>query len=138
AVFYLSRESIRVMRENKIQGSIVQIASNSALRGRKAHVAYATTKGAVVQMTKCMALDCAADGIRVNAVCPGATDTSMPMSKHTTQITRAQLIENCKRDIPLQRMAEPSEIAQSVLFISSGDAAYITGTTLSVDGGTSS
>lgn len=137
SVFYLSREAIRLMREQKIRGSIVQIASNSALSGRKGHIAYATTKGAVVQMTRCMALDCASDKIRINAVCPGATDTSMPMSKHPVQMTREKLIENCRNSIPLQRMATPEEIAPAVLFLASEDSSYITGTTLSVDGGTS-
>lgn len=136
AVFYLSREAIRIMRESKIRGNIVQVASNSALSGRKGHIAYATTKSAVVQMARCMALDCAADGIRVNAVCPGATDTAMPMSKHSSPMSRERLLENCRFSIPLQRMAEPNEVVQSILFLASDDSSYVTGTTLSVDGGT--
>ncbi|MEG1824064.1 MAG: SDR family oxidoreductase [Cloacibacillus sp.] len=136
AVFYLSKEAIKVMREHHIKGNIVHIASNSALGGRKGHIAYATTKGAVVQMARCMALDCAVDQIRVNAVCPGATDTSMPMSKHGIEMTRERLIENCRLTIPMQRMAAPEEVVSAVLFIASEESSYITGTTLSVDGGT--
>ena len=114
----------------------MQVASNSALSGRKGHIAYATTKGAVVQMTRCMALDCAADGIRINAICPGTTDTSMPMSKHAAPISRETLIENCRLNVPMQRMADPLEIVRPTLFLASGDSSYMTGTTLSVDGGT--
>ena len=136
AVFYLSREDILLMREHKIAGNIVQVASNSALSGRKGHIAYATTKGAVVQMTRCMALDCASDGIRINAVCPGATDTAMPMSKHSAPISRERLLENCRQSIPLQRIADPEEVVRSILFLASEDSSYVTGTTLSVDGGT--
>lgn len=136
AVFYLSREAIKLMRKHNIKGNIVQVASNSALSGRKGHIAYATTKGAVVQMTRCMALDCAADGIRINAICPGATDTSMPMSKHPLPISRETLLENCRLNVPMQRMADPLEIVNPALFLASEDSSYMTGTTLSVDGGT--
>lgn len=136
AVFYLSREAVRIMRRHNIKGNIVQVASNSALSGRKGHVAYATTKGAVVQITRCLALDCATDGIRINAICPGTTNTSMPMSKHTTPMSEELLLEACRQNIPMQRMAEPSEVVAPILFLASDESSYMTGTTLSVDGGT--
>lgn len=135
AVFFLSREAIKIMRKQKTRGSIVNIASNLGLTGRINSTAYASTKGAVVQMTRCMALDCGKDGIRVNAVCPGMTDTAMPMSMHLTPMTHEKLVANAVTGIPLQRMATPDEVANVILFVASDDASYMTGVPISVDGG---
>ena len=137
APFFLCRELIRSLRAEGRRGAIVNIASVLGLKGKKGHIAYCATKGALVQMTRCMALDCAADGIRVNAVCPGTTDTSMIVSKHRVPMTREQVLENCRNTIPLMRPGEPAEIAAAVMFLASDAASYVTGAVLPADGGAS-
>ena len=137
APFFLSQEAIRIMQNQQNKGVIVNISSVLGLRGKKEHIIYCTTKGALIQMTRSMALDCAEQGIRINAVCPGTTDTPMPLSKHKAPMTHELLLENSVRMIPLKRPADPVEIAKTVLFLASDSASYITGTTLSVDGGVS-
>jgi meso-butanediol dehydrogenase/(S,S)-butanediol dehydrogenase/diacetyl reductase len=138
APFFLSREAIRVMRRQKQGGAIVHVSSINGVIGRKTLMAYSASKGALIQMTQSMALDCAEDNIRVNAVCPGVTDTPMPFSKHAAPITREEMAERWKQLVPLQRMADPEEIGRAILFLASSDASYITGTNLMVDGGVTS
>ncbi len=135
APFYLSREAVKIMRRHGQGGAIVNVASINGFVGRKTLVAYSASKGALIQMTRSMALDCAKDHIRVNAVCPGATDTPMPFSKHAVPVTREMIHNRLKQQIPLERIAAPIEIAKAVLFLASSDAGYITGTSLVVDGG---
>lgn len=135
APFYMCRGSIRQMRKQPTGGAIVLVSSINGVVGRKTLVAYSTSKGALIQMTQSLALDCALDNIRVNVVCPGATDTPMPFSQHAVPVTREQMEERWKTLIPMQRMATPSEISRAVLFLASREASYITGTTLLVDGG---
>ncbi len=138
APFFLSREAIRRMRRQQRGGAIVHVSSINGVIGRKTLMAYSTSKGALIQMTQSMALDCAEDNIRVNAVCPGATDTSMPFSQHAVPVTREAMAEHWKQTVPLQRMADPEEVARAILFLTSDEASYITGTKLMVDGGITS
>lgn len=135
ASFYLCRESIRQMRKQRTGGAIVLVSSINGVVGRKTLVAYSTSKGALIQMTQSLALDCAQDNIRVNVVCPGATDTPMPFSQHAVPVTREEMEERWKTLIPMQRMAAPSEVAKAILFLASNEASYITGASLLVDGG---
>ena len=134
AVFYMSREALRVMRAQK-SGAIVNLSSTCGLVGTKGLTAYCASKGAVSLMTQAMALDCASDGIRVNAVCPGATDTPMLFSAHKVCPTRDEMDEVQCRTVPMQRMARPEEIVQVILFLASSHAGYVTGALLPVDGG---
>ena len=134
AVFFMSREALRHMRTRR-SGAIVNVSSTCGLVGCKGLTAYCTTKGALIQMTQSMALDCATDGIRVNAVCPGATDTPMLFSAHRTRPSREQLDRVQLETVPMQRMATPDEVTGAVLYLASAEAGYITGAHLSVDGG---
>lgn len=134
SVFFMSREALKVMREQG-QGAIVNVSSTCGLVGCKGLTAYSTSKGALIQMTQAMALDCAADGVRVNAVCPGAADTPMLSSGHGVQPSREQLEQIQVETVPLARMADPGEVAEAILFLASSDASYITGASLPVDGG---
>jgi NAD(P)-dependent dehydrogenase (short-subunit alcohol dehydrogenase family) len=134
AVFFMSREALRHMRRRR-SGSIVNLASTCGLVGCKGLMAYCTTKGALIQMTQAMALDCAQEGIRVNAVCPGATDTPMLFSAHRSRPTRNEMRRVQEETVPMQRMAEPGEVVSAILYLASAAAGYITGTHLSVDGG---
>ena len=134
-VFYMSRAAIRHMAAHG-GGSIVNTASEWGLNGEPGYLAYCTSKGAVVQMTRCMALDHAQDGIRVNAVCPGEVHTQLLDDMLREQ--GGDLEENLKAfaaGIPMKRIAKPDEIARCVVFLASDDASYVTGTNFVVDGG---
>jgi len=110
-------------------GCIVNTCSISGLFADYGVVAYNTAKGAVANLTRNLAIDHAADGVRVNAVCPGGVVT--PMS--AAAVRRAD--GEWERRVPLGRLAEPEEIAAAITFLASDDASYITGHNLVVDGG---
>jgi NAD(P)-dependent dehydrogenase (short-subunit alcohol dehydrogenase family) len=134
AVFRMSRAALRVMVALR-RGAIVNIASDFALIAGPGAFAYCASKGALAQMTRAMALDHARDGIRVNAVCPGDTDTPMQDSGRPDgdpAARRAQVAET----VPLGRLATPEEVAKVVAFVASEDASYVTGAMISIDGGT--
>lgn len=133
--FFTSRAALRVMAAQGA-GSIVNIASDWGLVGAPEAAAYCASKGAVVLLSKAMALDHAADGIRVNAVCPGDTDTPM-MSRDFSQRgwSEEQGRQASAAGIPLGRMATAAEVAQLVCFLASDAAGFITGAALPIDGG---
>jgi NAD(P)-dependent dehydrogenase (short-subunit alcohol dehydrogenase family) len=135
ALFFLSRAAVRHMREQG-GGAIVNIASEWGLNGEANHVAYCASKGAVIQITRCMALDHARDGIRVNSVCPGEIHTRMVDEIATRQGGDvAANLRNLAAGIPLRRLAQPVEVARCVRFLASDEASYVTGANLPVDGG---
>lgn len=135
AVFYLSRAAVRFMRQTG-GGAIVNVASEWGLNGEPNHVAYCASKGAVVQLTRCMALDHAKDNIRVNSVCPGEIHTQMVNEILARKAgDPAANLEALAAGIPMRRLASPVEVAWCVHFLSSDRASYVTGTNLSVDGG---
>jgi NAD(P)-dependent dehydrogenase (short-subunit alcohol dehydrogenase family) len=134
AVFFMSREALKVMRMQGA-GAVVNLSSTCGLVGSRGLTAYCASKGAVSLMTQAMALDCAADGVRVNAVCPGATDTPMLFSAHRVRPTRSEMDQLQCRTVPMQRMARPEEVTAAILFLASDEASYITGALLPVDGG---
>ncbi len=135
AVFYLSRAAIPLMRHGG-GGAIVNVASDAALIAAPAMAAYCASKGAVLQITRAMALDHAADGIRVNAVCPDNVDTPM-LGGEARQlgIDPAVYLAESDKAIPLGRTAKPQDVADAILFLASERAAMITGVGLPVDGG---
>ena len=133
ALFRLSRAAVPVMRAQG-GGVIVNIASDWGLVGAVRALAYGASKGAVVQITRSMALDHARDGIRVNAVCPGDTDTTM-LDGAMSSADRAAELARMGAALPLGRVAQPSEIARVVAFLASDDAAFMTGALVPVDGG---
>jgi NAD(P)-dependent dehydrogenase (short-subunit alcohol dehydrogenase family) len=135
AVFYLSRAAVKHMKAAG-KGAIVNIASEWGLNGEADHVAYCASKGAVIQITRCMALDHARDNIRVNSVCPGEIHTRMVddiLAKRggDPQANLRQLAAG----IPMRRLAQPLEVARCVHFLASDLASYVTGTNFCVDGG---
>jgi NAD(P)-dependent dehydrogenase (short-subunit alcohol dehydrogenase family) len=135
ALFYLSRAAVRHMKAAG-KGAIVNVASEWGLNGEANHVAYCASKGAVIQITRCMALDHARDNIRVNSVCPGEIHTRMVddiLAKRGGD--PAQNLRQLASGIPMRRLAHPSEVARCVHFLASDLASYVTGTHLSVDGG---
>jgi NAD(P)-dependent dehydrogenase (short-subunit alcohol dehydrogenase family) len=135
ALFYLSRAAVKHMRTVG-GGAIVNVASEWGLNGEPGHVAYCASKGAVIQITRCMALDHAREGIRINSVCPGEIHTRMVDDILATKAgDPAANLKALAAGIPMQRLASPAEVAWCVHFLASGRASYVTGTNLSVDGG---
>jgi len=135
ALFYLSRAAVKHMKPAG-GGVIVNVASEWGLNGEPRHVAYCASKGAVIQITRCMALDHAADNIRVNSVCPGEIHTRMVDEILATRGGEAAAnLRELAAGIPMRRLAQPVEVARCVHFLASDHASYVTGTNLSVDGG---
>ena len=135
AVFQLARAALREMIAQG-GGSIVNIASESGLNGEPGLSAYCASKGAVIQMTKCMALDHIGDNVRVNSVCPGETHTKMIDDwLGTLEGTIEDNIESLAKGLPIRRLAAPREVAYAALFLASDESSYCVGTNLSCDGG---
>ncbi len=137
--FFLSRAAVPAMRERG-GGSIVNIASNVGLVGAAGLAAYCASKGAVVLLTQSMALEHAAESIRVNAVCPGAVDTPMLRLEREAAIaagemTEADIMAANEALIPQGRVAEAHEIAELVTFLASDRSTHVTGTAIPIDGG---
>ena len=118
-------------------GAIVNLASIDALSGAIRHLAYSASKGGVTALTRSLATDHAVDNIRVNAVCPGTITTPMveKMFKDTGDINAARNASIAKH--PLGRLASAGEVASVIVFLCSNDASFITGQSVSVDGGRS-
>ncbi|MEU2572073.1 SDR family NAD(P)-dependent oxidoreductase [Streptomyces anulatus] len=134
-VFLALRAEIARMREQPTGGAIVNIASNLGAHSRIPGVAgYLTTKAAVSALTRAAALDHIADGIRVNAVSPGATATTMSLLPGETEAGRAARMKDAS---PLGRVSSTAEVAAAVLYLASPDAASVVGTDLVIDGGAS-
>ena len=128
-VFYGARAAMPHLIRSR--GCIVNVASVSGLGGDWGFAFYNTSKGAVVNLTRAMALDHGKDGVRVNSVCPSLTLTPMTEDVKNNPQTMARFNER----IALGRGAQPSEIAAAVAFLASDDASFITGVNLPVDGG---
>ncbi len=128
SMFYTARAGARLLRQEE-GGSIVNIASIAGSRGA-VNVAYAAAKGGVASITRQLANELAPDGIRVNAVSPGFTRT--PLNQ---RLRSSNAEASWTHQIPLGRYADPEEIAAACAFLASGDASYITGIDLVVDGG---
>lgn len=118
------------------RGVIVNVASDSGLVGSAGSSVYAASKGALVLFTKAVALDHARDGVRVNAVCPGEVETPMLARDAVSSGLGARAYRRAlTASIPMGRIASAEEIARSILFLASDEASFMTGATLSVDGG---
>jgi NAD(P)-dependent dehydrogenase (short-subunit alcohol dehydrogenase family) len=133
SVFLLSRYSLPHMLDRG--GSIVNVSSGWGLRGGPKAVAYCASKGGVVLLTKAMAWDHAAEGVRVNCVCPGDVDTPMLRGEADELGVSLEAFMRDSADRPMGRVGQPEEVAAAILFLASGLATYITGAALIVDGG---
>jgi NAD(P)-dependent dehydrogenase (short-subunit alcohol dehydrogenase family) len=112
-------------------GAIVNTASVAGLVGERGIGAYAASKHGVVGLTRTAALDYIGQGVRINAVCPGATRTRMLANWFQDPKVEQFILSRH----PIGRIAEPEEIARAVLFLASDDASYVVGQALAVDGG---
>ncbi len=128
--FLCSRAALTHM-VSKGRGVVINVASTTGAHDACAHAAaYVTSKGGVTLLTRSMAIDYAKQGIRVNALCPGPTDT--PMLRNALSPEQLQAFA---KTFPMNRLGRPEEIAGAALFLASEDASFVTGATLYVDGG---
>ncbi|PYX06134.1 MAG: short-chain dehydrogenase [Acidobacteria bacterium] len=134
SMFLMSREVIPIMAQDG-GGSIINMASGWGLSGGPKAAVYCASKGAVVLLTKAMAVDHGPQNIRVNCICPGDTDTAMLRNEAQQLGEREEqfLAESVRR--PLGRLGKPEEIAQAALYLASDAASFVTGAALVVDGG---
>jgi NAD(P)-dependent dehydrogenase (short-subunit alcohol dehydrogenase family) len=131
--FFMIRAALPHLRKSK--GSIVSVSSMTGLVGQARGAAYVASKGALVSMTKALALELAADGIRVNCVCPAGVDTPMMQSWARTLADPEEVLRGQAAMHLLDRLASPEEIAAAILFLASPAASFITGVALPVEGG---
>jgi NAD(P)-dependent dehydrogenase (short-subunit alcohol dehydrogenase family) len=116
-------------------GSIVLTASELGLVGAREAVAYCASKGAVVNMTRALAVDCGRLGIRVNCLCPGPIDTPMLRDWFDAGVDPAELERRQTEPVLLKRLGEPEEIAETALFLASDGSSFMTGAVIVADGG---
>jgi len=131
SVFLVSRHAVPAMRQAG-GGAIVNTASVAGKVGGRGYSAYCASKAGILLLTQCMALDFAADRIRVNAVCPGPTATAMVLGR-----TNAPDRERARwaSELPAGRIGEPEDTARVVAYLASDEASFVTGAAWVVDGG---
>jgi NAD(P)-dependent dehydrogenase (short-subunit alcohol dehydrogenase family) len=132
---FLSARSVLPTMLEQGSGSIVTIASVEGLEGAEGGTTYNASKGGVVLLTRCMAMDYGRRGIRVNAVCPGFIDTPLFRSVVGGEQFPEKYRERIREQHKLGRFGRPEEIAGAALFLASDDASFVTGVALPVDGG---
>ena len=134
---FLSIRAVLPHMQRQNSGVIIITASVSGMIGEPSLVAYNSSKGALINLTRQLAVEYAKNRIRVNCICPGWIDTGFndPVLGH---LTAGQLEQFVIQEVPLGRQGTPEDIAPSVVFLASDDAAYITGQSLVIDGGLTS
>ncbi|MBE0478269.1 SDR family oxidoreductase [Candidatus Aerophobetes bacterium] len=116
-------------------GSIVNISSECGIVTWKNQIAYNVSKAAVISLTKSIAIDFASQNIRANTVCPGTTETPMPLNWLKKQPNPEELRRGIEEIRPANRLGQPEEIAYGILYLASDESPYATGAVLSIDGG---
>jgi acetoacetyl-CoA reductase len=129
SLFNMCRPVIEGMRERKF-GRIVNISSINGQKGQMGQVNYSAAKAGELGFTKALAQEAARSGITVNAICPGYINTEMVQAVPTDVLEKSIIPQ-----IPVGRLGEPEEIARAVVFLASDDAGFITGSTLTANGG---
>ncbi|MGZ8937647.1 MAG: SDR family NAD(P)-dependent oxidoreductase [Limisphaerales bacterium] len=133
-VFNVTKAFLTQMLERK-RGNIINLASIGGVVGIRDRLAYCTTKFAVVGLTKSMALDHAAEGIRVNCICPGRVETPFVTARLREYPDPEKAYREMSATQALGRMAKPEEIAHAALYLASDESSFITGTAFLIDGG---
>ncbi|MBV8924935.1 MAG: acetoacetyl-CoA reductase [Bradyrhizobium sp.] len=129
SLFNMTRNVIEGMRERKF-GRVINISSINGQKGQFGQVNYSAAKAGDIGFTKALALENAKGGITVNVIAPGYINTEMVQA-----VPKEELEKNVIPQIPVNRLGEPEEIARAVLFLAADDAGFITGSTLTVNGG---
>jgi NAD(P)-dependent dehydrogenase (short-subunit alcohol dehydrogenase family) len=141
--FFILRAAARIMLKQEPilssidgrplqRGSIVNFGSIQAVIGLPMSTAYTATKHAVLGLTRTASEDYAKDGLRINAICPGYTETPLTTN---SQLVLKTMMEKVSTAVPMQRMGKAEEIADGVVYLSGGRSSFVTGTALIVDGG---
>jgi len=132
SVFLGCKYAIPHMKITK--GSIINTASELGLVGSTSHPAYSASKGGIIALTRSLALQCAPYGIRVNCICPGATETPL-LVRFIGEKQRERELRKVTQEIPLRRLGKPIDIAYAALYLASEESSFVTGSILVVDGG---
>jgi len=133
SVFHLMK--LAVPHLEKTKGTVVNVSSVTGLRAFPGVLAYCVSKAGVDQLTRCAALELADRGIRVNAVNPGVVRTNLHRRGGMDEKAYAAFVEHSKATHPLGRIGEPEEVAELIFFLATEKSGWITGTTISIDGG---
>jgi NAD(P)-dependent dehydrogenase (short-subunit alcohol dehydrogenase family) len=133
SIFLLTQLALPSLVERK--GNIVNVSSVTGLRAFPGILAYCVSKAGLDQFTRCVALELAPKGVRINAVNPGVTLTNLHRSGGMDEKTYQAFLEHSKTTHPIGRVGAPEEIAELILFLASPHASWITGVTYSIDGG---
>ncbi len=130
-VFFVTKYTLEQIRKQGKGGRIINISSIAGLVGFPGISAYCASKGGITELTREVALDCAKDGITVNAINPGVIVTDMTQAMLRDKATNKMLMENT----PIERFGQPEDIANAAVFLASDESSFITGHNLVVDGG---
>lgn len=133
SLFHLTQLVLPLLKTTR--GAIVNVSSVTGLRAFPGVLAYCVSKAAVDQLTRCAALELALVGVRVNAVNPGVVLTNLHRASGMNETQYAAFLERSKETHPLGRVGTPEEVAELILFLASDRAGWITGETISIDGG---
>jgi NAD(P)-dependent dehydrogenase (short-subunit alcohol dehydrogenase family) len=133
AVFYLSKKVIPFLEATR--GNIVNVSSVTGTRAFPGVLAYCVSKAGIDQLTRCMALEMASKGVRVNAVNPGVVETNLHKRGGMSVEDYAKFLENAANTHPIGRAGKPDEVAELIYFLASDHAKWITGVTYAIDGG---
>lgn len=134
SVFLCSKAALPALRRSR--GTIINVASMGGLKPQRSHLPYSVAKAAVIHLTKCMALDHAADGIRVNCVCPAYIETDINR-EHLARLRASGEIAALEAAHPLGLRGRPEDVAAAVAYLASDETHWNTGCCLPVDGGVS-
>ena len=134
SVFLCSRAALPALRRRR--GSIINISSMGGLKAQRRHLPYSVAKAAVVHLTKCMALDHAPEGVRVNCICPAYIETELNRD-HLSHLRNTGEIQELEKAHPLGLGGTPEDVAAAALYLASAQAHWNTGCCLPVDGGVS-
>ena len=133
APFIIMQAALPSLKEH--HGNVVNISSVTGLRAFPGVLAYCVSKAGLDQLTRCAALELAEDGVRVNAVNPGVVVSNLHRRSGMQEKAYEAFLEHSKTTHPLGRVGEPGDIADAVMYLASDSASWVTGVTLSLDGG---
>jgi NAD(P)-dependent dehydrogenase (short-subunit alcohol dehydrogenase family) len=128
--FFMSSIGIKLMAKNG-GGNVINVASINGVKPGALQGIYSISKAAVISMTQAFAKECASMGVRVNALLPGLTDTKFASALVSNEAIKTSVL----KDVPLNRVAQPDEMAGAVLYLASAASSYTTGSCITVDGG---